>query len=243
MKTGPLASAYTLAGKGRDDFYYYYSDFNLRILPSGAIRASLVDTNKAQWTAETVGRTYDPTTGRWLLKVDNNEWHHLAMVCNRETGRLIIYIDGVERASSNKPANFGPTQNMGNPFRAGIHSYYDGWGGGTIEFPGIIDEVRFSTTAHSQEKIIASMQGEDVNRVNSIQPWYIQKAAGPVTVTILGYGLAGATLTTDQPDVSVTVTSSSSSQIVSTVNVPSTVPIGQLHFTVTNTSGQSFPAS
>ena len=237
-----MTNAYTLAGKDYEDGYYYYSDFALRLLPSGGVRAVVIDPNKAQWQADTVGRTYDPATGRWQLVVDNNEWHHVAMVCDRSANKLIIYIDGVERGSSNMPANFGATQNMGQPFRVGHYSYYDGWFGGSTEFTGTLDDVRLSTTAHTPAEIIAAMQGTDDNRVTGLQPLSIQKATGPVTVTFSGYGLTGALVTTDQPNVTVSVASSSQTRLTCTVNVPASVPVGQLHFTVTNTSGQSFPA-
>src|SRR5205085_2424692 len=89
MKTSPQTNAYTLVGKDNDDGYYYYSDFGLRILPGGGLRAAIIDTNKNSWTADV-----SPLTGR----VDDNQWHHLALVCDRTTNRLIIYVDGVERA-------------------------------------------------------------------------------------------------------------------------------------------------
>ena len=50
--------------------------------------------------------------------------------------------------------------------------------------PGTLDEVRLSTTAHTRERIVASMQGTDINRVTSIQPAFIQRASAPVTVSI-----------------------------------------------------------
>ncbi len=242
VKTNPVANAYTLAGKDSDDGYFYYSDFGLRLLPSGGLRAVVVDTNKNQWMAETVGRSYDPNTGRWELVVDNNEWHHLAMVCDRTANKLTIYVDGVARGVANMPVNFGPMQNAGQPFRTGHYSYYDGWVGGASIFPGTLDEIRLSTTAHSPARVIDSMQGTDVNRVTGIQPLSLQKATAPVTVTFSGYGLAGATATSDQPNVSIAAVSSSATRLNVSVNVPASVPVGQLHFTVTNSLGQTFPA-
>jgi hypothetical protein len=242
MKTGQLTNAYTLIGKQDDGGYYYNTDFALRLLPSGALRAYVIDTGKNQWLAQTVGRVYDRTTGRWQLVVDNNEWHHVAMVCDRTANKLTIYVDGIERASAPTPAGFGPTQNAGQPLRVGHYAYYDGWSGGSADFPGVLDEARLSTTAHTRDQIVAAMQGTDINRVTAIAPWFIQRGSGPVAVTISGYGLSGATITADQPDASVTVTSTSISRLNCTVNVPATVPVGQLHFTITNTNAESFPA-
>ena len=142
IKTGPLLSAYTLVGKGRDDFYYYYSDFGLKVLAGGGVRATVVSANKAQWQVDMVPRTYNPATGRWDVTITDNRWHHLAMVCDRTANKLSIYVDGLEKGSTPLPANFGAMQSYGNPLRRGQHAYYDGWGGGTVEFPGVIDEVR-----------------------------------------------------------------------------------------------------
>jgi len=167
MKTGPLISAYTLAGKDNADGYYYYSDFALRILPGGGVRAYVIDTNKTQWKAEMVGKVYDPTTGGWKTTLEDNQWHHLAMVVNRTTNRLILYVDGIERANTPAPANFGAMQNMGEPFRAGHYAYYDGWGGLPYEFPGTLDEVRVLNYARTAAQVY------DV--------FYGTSTAGPVT--------------------------------------------------------------
>src|SRR4029453_16509424 len=78
MKTGPLVSAYTLVGKDDDSGHPYYTDFALRILPGGGVRAYVFDTNKAQWMADMPGRIYNPTTGRWRTTLEDNQWHHLA---------------------------------------------------------------------------------------------------------------------------------------------------------------------
>src|SRR6185436_12550240 len=227
MKTGPLVSAYTLVGKDPSDGFYYTTDFALRIIPGGGVRAYVFDVNKNQWRAEMVGHIYDASTGRWQTNLEDNQWHHLAMVVDRAANTLIIYVDGVNRASTPMPANFGAMQDAGQPFRAGHYAYYDGYNG-FVEFPGTLDEVRLSTTAHSPAKIIDSMQGTDVNRLNRILPSYLQRGVGPATVTLIGYGLTGASVTTDQPAVTISVTSTSATQVVCSVNVPSSVPVGQL---------------
>src|SRR6185436_11650153 len=166
MKTGPLVSAYTLAGKDPSDGYYYTTDFALRILPGGGVRAYVFDVNKSQWRAEMLGRLYNPATNDWQTNLEDNQWHHLAMVVDRTANRLIIYVDGVERASTPMPAGFGAMQNAGQTFRAGHYAYYDGYSG-FVDFPGTLDEIRVLNYARS------AAQMYDV--------WYGTSTAGQVT--------------------------------------------------------------
>ena len=153
-----MTNAYTLVGKDYEDGYYYYSDFALRLLPTGGLRAYVIDTSKAQWMAEMSPFTYE---------VDDNQWHYLALVCDRPNNKLSIYVDGVERASQPAPANFGQVQNAGQPLRAGHYSYYDGWVGGSTSFPGILDDIRVSATPHSAERIARDMDAIPGLRIGS----------------------------------------------------------------------------
>src|SRR5205085_11573633 len=167
-------------------------------LPGGGVRATIIDTNKNSWTAELLGRTYDPTTGRWQVTLDDNQWHHLAMVCDRTTNRLLIYVDGVERANVAKPANFGAMQNMGQPLKAGHYSYYDGWGGGPLTFPGTLDDIRLSNSAHTAERVARDMDSPPGLRIGMYAPREVFRAnAGdsPITtqINLTGWGLDGAT--------------------------------------------------
>src|SRR6185436_16943218 len=109
MKTGPVSRPYTLVGK-EDQLAGnpQTPEFSIRLMPDGALKVLAWDTGGAHvWRADLVGRVYDPSTGRWLLMVDDNEWHHIAMVANRSTQRMSLYVDGIERASGVMPAGFG----------------------------------------------------------------------------------------------------------------------------------------
>ncbi|MDX6694607.1 MAG: large repetitive protein [Blastocatellia bacterium] len=245
FKTGVLGRTYTLVGK--EDFfggYYGPPEYAIRITPSGGIRALAYDTSQRQWKAEVAGRVYDPATGRWQMMLDDNQWHHAAMVVDRASNKLSLYVDGIERASSTMPAGFGAMYNSGQQFRIGKYAIYDeATFGGNEEFPGIIDEVRISSSAHTPAQVLADALGTDTAHISLTQPTSVQRGSTSVALTFTGYGLMGATVTTDQPAVSVTVVSSTSTQLNCLLSVPQGVPVGDLHFAVTDTRGQVFNPS
>ena len=106
MKTAPVANAYTLVGKGRDDFYYYYSDYALKLLPSGGLRATIIDTNKNQWTTQTVPMAHE---------VDDDQWHFMALVCDRTSNTTTIYVDGVSSCQLDSSGKFWPGAKLRKP--------------------------------------------------------------------------------------------------------------------------------
>jgi hypothetical protein len=244
MKTGTLGRTYTLVGN-EDVYGNYYGppQYSLRLSPSGVLRAIAYDTSARLWKAEIAGRAFDPATGRWQLLLDDNQWHHIAMTLDRTAGKLSLYVDGTERAGVPMPANFGPLLN--NPgahqFRVGKWSYYDeATTGGPQEFPGIIDEVRVSASAHTAERVLADSLGTDTAHVARMTPTMVQRGTTSVPVTFTGYGLTGATVTTDQPGATVSVVSSARTQLDCTLNVLASVPLGQLNFNITDTGGHVF---
>jgi len=143
MKTDPVTNAYTLAGKDSGDGNPYSTEFAVRLMPSGLLRAILNDANRTPWKAELQPNVY---------KVDDNQWHYVAMVVDRAAGRLSLYVDGVERANSAMPGGFGAQLNAGQSFKAGHYAVNDGWYGGSPEFTGVLDEIRVSSSAHSADK-------------------------------------------------------------------------------------------
>ena len=246
FKTPTLGRTYTLVGK--EDLYgYYYGppEFSLRLLPSGGMRALAYDTSQRQWKAEFAGRVYDPATGRWRTMLDDNLWHHAAMVVDRANNKLSLYVDGVERASAPAPAGFSSLySNPQGQLRAGKWSYYDeSTTGGNEEFPGLIDEVRVSSSAHTPERVLADALGTDTPRISLTQPSYVQRGLTNVPLSFTGYGLANATVTTDQINVGVSVVSSSSTQLNCLLTVPANTPVGELHFSVTVATGQVLASS
>lgn len=245
IKTNPVSRAYTLVGKeDQGGGSVVNPEFSLRLSPTGALRAYAFDTGNRLWRADMAGRVYDPATGRWSLIIDDNEWHHVAMVVDRSIPRMFIYVDGVERASGAMPAGFGALLNSQQVVRVGHWAFFEENGaGGNEEFPGLIDEVRISNTAHSPARILSDVVGTDVAHLSSMTPSSAIKGSALVPVTFTGYGLAGATVTTDQPSVNLTVTSTTTTNINGLLDVPSIANIGPLNFTITTTQGQVFNTS
>src|SRR4030095_12105290 len=111
------------------DGYFYNTEYAVRLLPSGVLRAITHDNSRTPWKAE-----LQPT----VYKVDDNQWHYVAMEVDRTTNRLSLYVDGSERTSAAMPAGFGAQAAAAQPFRAGHYSFYDGWVGGSTEFTGLL---------------------------------------------------------------------------------------------------------
>jgi hypothetical protein len=245
MKTNPVTRAYTLVGKeDSGGGQVAVPEFALRLSPTGALRAYAFDTGSRLWRVDMPGRVYDPATGRWSLMIDDNEWHHVAVVVDRSIPRMFLYVDGVERASSAPPSGFASLAKTNQVFRAGHWAFFEeNTAGGPEEFPGLIDEVRLSSTAHSAARIFSDVFGTDVPHLSSIQPYSVIKGSVSVPVTFTGFGLAGATVTTDQPAVTLTVTSTTSTNINAVMDVPVIATTGPLNFSVTTTQGQVFTSS
>ena len=167
------------------------------------------------------------------------------MVVDRSTQRMSLYVDGIERAFGTMPSGFGPiNKNSQNLLRVGHWTWVEQTGGpGPEEFPGLIDEVRISTTAHSAERIFADAVGTDVAHLSSMTPSFAVKGSTSVPVVFTGYGLAGATVTTDQPNVTLTITSTTGTNINALMDVPAIANIGPLNFTINTTQGQIFNTS
>jgi hypothetical protein len=245
FKTGTNGRSYTLVGK-EDTYGGYFGppEFAIRLLPTGGLRALAYDTGHRQWKAEAPGRTYDPATGRWVMTLDDNQWHHAAMVVDRANNKLTLYIDGVERASAAAPSGFAGIWNSGQQLRAGKWAYYDEQSsGGPEEFPGVVDEVRISSSAHTAEKVLADALGTDTARISLTQPTIIQRGSANVPLTFTGNGLSNATVTTGQPGVSVAVVSSSPTRLDCLLTVPAEVPVGVLNLAVAVAGGQVFNPS
>jgi hypothetical protein len=173
MKTDTVGRTYTLVGKDDPNGYFFSTEFALRLLPSGGLRGVVHDAGGREWRVELAGRVYDPARGRWLLILDDNQWHHLSMVVDRTTPRLSLYVDGVERAfSATMPANFGGVVNYGQPLRVGHYDIYDeSTTGGNPEFPGTLDEIRFLNFARTPAQIYDTWFGTNTSGGgNAAQP-------------------------------------------------------------------------
>ena len=75
------------------------------------------------------------------------------MVVDEDLDQMKLYIDGVLRATTNKPSNFGAIRNNSNwRVQAGRYNY-DGSGAGEVEFPGVLDEIRIVNYARTPQEI------------------------------------------------------------------------------------------
>ena len=108
---------------------------------SGVIRARLRDSAQLIWEA-----TINPQT----VRVDDDKWHYISMVVRRgaaaNENRLLIYIDGIERANVQSPASFGSLRNTSEVFSAGDSSI-------------VVDEVRILNFARTPEQIAGTWSG------------------------------------------------------------------------------------
>ena len=229
VKTNPVTRPYTLVGK-EDSLAGNFAtpEFSIRLTPDGALKALAWDTGGShQWRADLAPLTY---------RVDDNQWHHVAMVVDRSIPRLSLYVDGIERAFGTMPSGFGPlNKNSQNQLRAGHWAWVEQTGGpGPEEFPGTIDDVRLSNTAHSAERIRADLDGVPGLRVNSYGPREIPRnlSTDPqfTSVTATGFGLDNVTASVMRNgqllDATVIVDSSSFNQAQLRVSIANTVSPG-----------------
>jgi PA14 domain/Concanavalin A-like lectin/glucanases superfamily/Bacterial Ig-like domain/Carboxypeptidase regulatory-like domain len=245
FKTSPVGRAYTLVGKeDGDGGSYFGTEYALRLLPAGGLRAVVRDSANRDWRADMPGRIYDASQGRWKTILDNGQWHHVAMVVDRAADRLVLYADGVERASAQRPAAFDTVLSNRQVLRVGKWAAADeNVSGGGYEFPGVIDDVRISSSAHSAAKVASDVFGVVPARVSYVQPTVVQAGTTSVPVVLNGYGLAGATVAVNRPDITASVVSTSATQISLLLNVPPTAGLGDFGFSVSDASGQTIPAA
>lgn len=110
---------------------------------SGVIRARLRDSLQVSWEARTSFRQ---------VAIADGKWHYISMVVRRgaaaNENRLLIYVDGIERANVQAPANFGNLRNTTQVFTAGGNDYSQ-----------ITDEVRILNFARTPEQIAETWSG------------------------------------------------------------------------------------
>jgi len=228
VKAPSLGRDYVLAGKETNNGQN--TDFTLKALASGGLRAEIYDTNGVMWSAETLA-------GAGALTDD--QWHAVAMVVDRETGWLLLYIDAQLRMMQPAPVGFGAVRNLGQPLQFGSYDA-DSTDIGPEEFPGVLDEIRISSTVHTAEKIVADFYGHDEPKVTFVRPPVVRKGAGPIEVTLSGYGLIGATVAPNQPGVTATVLSSTLTSIRISLSVSDSVPAGTMPLLFRDILGRGF---
>ena len=229
VKAPALGRDYVFIGKETNNGQN--TDFTLKALASGALRAEIYDTAGLVWQAETLA-------GAGTLTDD--QWHAVAAVVDRETGWLSLYIDGQVRMMMPAPVGFGAVRNLGQPLQFGSYDADASAGNGPEEFPGVLDEIRISSTVHAPEKIAADFFGNDEPKITLVRPPVVRKGAGPMEVTLSGYGLMGATVTPNHPGVTVTIVSSTPTSIRLSLTVSDSVPAGAMPLIFKDILGRGF---
>lgn len=226
VKTAPVPRSYTLLALGSAP-----DQTRLQLLPTGTLVAyhKLYSTNPVQFGIR-----------RSACQIDDGNWHYLALVTDVTNGRLTLFVDGVERATTNMPAQM-LTPDFGD-FLAGTASNDDTSGTtGPESFPGILDEIRISDGARSAAEIAAIAFGPDSPpvvppSVDSVTEPVLTRG-GTLSVGFNGVGLTNATLTTTQNGITITVPSSSPSRLDAEISVGVSVPRGPVTFTLTTPAG------
>jgi hypothetical protein len=228
VKSEALQRDYVLIGKETNTGQN--TDFTLKALASGALRAEIYDASGVVWQAETL-----PGTG----SLTDGQWHAVALVVDREAGMLLLYVDGDLHMAAPAPVGFAAVRNLGQPLEFGCFDADGPAAGAPEEFPGVLDELRISSTAHKAEKIALDFFGHDEPQFTLIRPVVVAKGA-PVEVTLSGYGLAGATATANQPGITVNVLSTNATSIKCSVTVSDSIAAGPALLIFNDAQGRNF---
>ncbi|MGH9765358.1 MAG: LamG domain-containing protein, partial [Blastocatellia bacterium] len=233
INTAPVGRTFTLVG--RDDGSGTTNDFALQLFPSGGLQGYAIDTTGNLASVVMPGTTHS---------VDDGQWHDVAMVVDRSSGQIQIYADGQLQASANIPAGFGGIRNQGQTLKAG-HFVNSGpvSFGGPLEFTGTLDEIRISASAHSATEIASDYLGQNGLQVTKVTPASIQQGTTGAPVTLTGFGLDGASVTSATTGVTVSSGLTTVTSIQLQVSVDATVPLGPVLLTVTDALGQSTTTS
>ncbi len=171
----------------------YNPAFRITVKPS-QVAVSLTDTTGKTWIAN--APSYLSVGGRAFVKpMLDNQWHLFAVAVDRQTAALRIYIDGVERAFAPMPVGFGSLV-TGTDVR--FRSSPSG-----ARFPGALDEIRLSASAHTPSQITAAFNGHDTPSISRVFPAVVPRGSDSFPLTLHGYGLAGATVQSLSSDLQV----------------------------------------
>jgi len=232
VKTAPVTRSYTLVGKagpgGAEDWSIYLD-------PIGRLNFFVNSISVGQFTLQMPRSTYP---------VDDDQWHYIAGVVDRTGGQLLLYIDGLLRSSVGLPSNFGANFNQSVSINVGARSTLGTGGPGNTQFGGVLDEIRVSSTAHSAAQIATDYFGHDGPAVTMVQPAIVQQGAAASSFVFSGAGLQGVTVTSAQQGVTVAgvTPAPDGSHVNLSIAADSTVPIGNISFTVTDPLNQTTTA-
>ncbi len=155
--------------------------FGVSLLPSGRLRGWLQDQKGLIWSTET---EMPP------LSVVDDVWHYVAMVVDRQAGMLRLNVEGADRAFSGQPTGFGEAGGL-QGLVVGEYEKNDSTAG-PLGFPGVVDEVRISASAHSTSRIQEILLGQDGPlplEVTHVQPDQLVRGMAN-EIVLHGYNLA-----------------------------------------------------
>lgn len=142
MKSGPQSGTATLVEKNGGTYPY-----SVRLLPSGNVSAALSD------ATSTISVTSTGTAG----KVDDNLWHHVAVVFRHSTKVLELYVEGSLNASHTYTETLGSLAN-------GQDVYFGARSDGSNSLNGLIDEVDIFSGALSLAEIQSIAAAADLGK-------------------------------------------------------------------------------
>ncbi len=177
FKTQAVSKTYLLAGKQVE-----ISGYGLSLLPSGALQGWIQNETGAQWTVETPAG----------FSLADDQWHSASLVADRENHRLAVFVDGLETSVTPEPPGFGDIGNKSADYVAAGEEDYRDSSSGPRAFPGILDEIRFSSSAHAADRIQQVFLGRDGTlpfSVFSALPEIAMRAA-ETQITLHGYYLS-----------------------------------------------------
>ena len=237
VKTGVVPRTYTIVGnEDSNGGFNFFTAYSVRLSPNGNMRAFSQNINGVTWSITVPSSVY---------KVDDNQWHSIAMVVNRTTSRMSLYIDGLERGFSASPANFGTVAASVQQIRVGQRSNDTTTPNGPINFPGTVDEVRISTTAHTSDQIQKTYLGAEgtlgVSITNISSPLNLMRGS-TTDVVVNGYNLAGTTASVTGPasaNVTAQVVASAATLARVQITVPSNASLGDAQLVLSSSAGSA----
>jgi hypothetical protein len=161
VKTPKVNKTYTLAGKGLPERpgNPQHSEFLLDLLPNDRLQAKIYsgtdNQNSIEWKTEL------PKS-----EISDDKWHLITVVYSKSPDKLSIYIDGVKKATTQKPKGF-TTIRYNDKTR-----FYLGFINPKIEeiklpgqayFEGLFDEVRLWDFVRSEKDIFESWKQYTTN--------------------------------------------------------------------------------
>ncbi len=234
MKSGSIGRPYVVIGRQQN----WLPSYGLTLFPSGVLRARAVDTAGINWEAR-ISPIVDTGGVLSLKPLLDDKWHLVSMAVDRQSGLMKVYVDGLERASVPAPAGFGAIAARTYVY-AGIQDTSEsGHIDGPLNFPGVIDDVRFSSTMHDSAQLTAAFFGTDSPVVTEVLPKQLARGSLNSPVSLHGLGLAGATVHSDVPSVVLQTVGTGPSQADLSVSLPNDLLPGLLPLVAKDPAGRS----